>query len=233
MGCKSVVTPTAAVSHHHKPPAAAISHHRKPAKLRVDRNVLQALVDEGSIQSGWPTVTPGDVEYQGLERKWGAACPQEGCSLMFTNKKHAIAHALDIHKLAVDSVDVGWMQRLSQQAANNHSWFPVIPRSAYLPGPSANYLLALRQELDARPPIPAAERDHRHISPWHVTTRWMQYMEGKDPQVMLNLIELPKDGQPFFYLIACVRNYIDKVYQYIPTTSEVCLQILNTDTDNR
>ncbi|EIW51682.1 uncharacterized protein TRAVEDRAFT_54435 [Trametes versicolor FP-101664 SS1] len=118
VGCKSVVTPTAAVSHHHKPPAAAISHHRKPAKLRVDRNVLQALVDEGSIQSGWPTVTPGDVEYQGLERKWGAACPQEGCSLMFTNKKHAIAHALDIHKLAVNSVDMGWMQRLSHYLYN-------------------------------------------------------------------------------------------------------------------
>ncbi|KAI0632545.1 hypothetical protein C8Q77DRAFT_1159161 [Trametes polyzona] len=99
-----------------------------------------------------------------------------------------------------------------------------------LHSPSADYLIAMRKELDTRPPLPAADLDHRHISPWHITTRWLQYLEGKDVRQMRALIEPPKESDQVFYLIACTRRYMEAAYDLILQSSEVCLQILNTDT---
>ncbi|KAI0633912.1 hypothetical protein C8Q77DRAFT_1217292 [Trametes polyzona] len=153
---------------------------------------------------------------------------------MYQNVKSVIKHASQVHQVSLLNQDVlgDWMQRLSHGHHSPHSntWFQVAPRFAQLHSPSADYLVAVRKELNTRPPLPAADLDHRHISPWHVTTRWLQYVEGKDIRQMRALIEPPKEGDQVFYLIACVRRYVEAAYDLILQSSEVCLQILNTDT---
>lgn len=225
MSCKSVVTPAIAINHHHV--------HKEARGVAVNKTVLDDIVRQGFIRTEWPSIKPGDLEYEGLERKWGVQCPQ--CPAMYAQSQGVVDHVWRVHRERIghQGLQTGWMQRLSQHQATHHGWLSCVPRSAQLTSPSANYLTALRKELDTRPPIPAAERDHRHISPWHATTRWMEYIDGRDPQEMLNLIKPPEEGQPFFYLIACVRNYVERAYDLIATTSDVCLQILHTDTDTR
>ncbi|KAL1936873.1 hypothetical protein VTO73DRAFT_6213, partial [Trametes versicolor] len=222
ISCKSVVTPTTAINHHHV---------HEEARVAVNQTVLEDIVRQGFVKPGWPSINPGDLEYEGLERKWGVKCPQ--CPAMYAYGQGVVKHVWKVHheRIVAQGLHTDWMQRLSQHDATHHGWLSCVPRSVQLTSPSANYLTALRKELDARPPIPAAERDHRHISPWHATTRWLEYIDGRDPQEMLNLIKPPEDGQPFFYLIACVRNYVERAYDLIATTSDVCLQILHTDTD--
>ena len=169
------------------------------------------------------------MEYEGIRRAWGYSCPL--CPAMFQRPKDVVAHCRQKHhrEVAAHELEEGWMQRFSEAPLIN-SWFRVVPRSAQLHSVSAGYLAAMRKELNTRPSLPPSQLDHRHISPWHVTTRWMQYIEGKDPAQMRNLIEPPKEDDPLFFLIASVRHYVQEAYDLIPQTSEVCLQILNTDT---
>ncbi|KAI0369486.1 hypothetical protein BV20DRAFT_1053292 [Pilatotrama ljubarskyi] len=58
----------------------------------------------------------------------------------------------------------------------------------------ADYIQAMRQELNTRPPLTSSEVDHRHISPWHITTRWHSYLDGHDVLEALALIAIPKEG---------------------------------------
>lgn len=222
LACQAVITPPTVITH--------MSRQHKGARISVDVTRLTEIVHEENIQLGWPSITPGVVEYEGLPRQTGFRCP--ACPVMYQNAKHILAHARVEHELHLRGSDLqtGWMQRLSANQVTHHSWFSVSPRSAQLHSPSADYLRSVREDLDTRPPLPAADLDHRHISPWHATTRWLQYTEGKDPRRMQALIEPPKEGEEYFFLIACVRNYVQAAYDLIPQSSEVCLQILHTDT---
>lgn len=220
--CQAVIPPAQVPGH--------ISRQHKDARIRVDREKLRQIVEAEGILPDMPDISAANqVEYEGLVRAWGFSCPS--CPSMFQWAKNVVTHCRRVHDLEVAVGDVGndWMQRLSQ-AQHANSWFRVIPRSAQLHSPSADYLRSVREDLDTRPSLPAADLDHRHISPWHATTRWLQYTEGKDPRRMQALIEPPKEGEEYFFLIACVRNYVQAAYDLIPQTSEVCLQILHTDT---
>ncbi|KAI0775642.1 hypothetical protein BD413DRAFT_436072, partial [Trametes elegans] len=103
-------------------------------------------------------------------------------------------------------------------------------QAAQLQSSQVDYLEALRKTLDLRSPLPSSDVDHRHISPWHITTRWHSYLDGWDISEALALIVPPKEDDPLFYLIACIKFYMQATYDSILYTSEVCRQILNTDT---
>ena len=150
---------------------------------------------------------------------------------MLSRPKDVSLHCRQVHHIEAEADDIapGWMQQLSLSPLGK-SWFSVTARSSRLVSPEAAYLTGLRRQLDIRPSLPASELDHRHLSTWHMTTRWMQYIEEKDPARMLALIDVPKENEPFFSLIQYVRDYVEEAYALIPHTSEVCLQILNTDT---
>ncbi|KAI0759145.1 hypothetical protein BD413DRAFT_496258 [Trametes elegans] len=108
--------------------------------------------------------------------------------------------------------------------------FEVKLQAAQLQSSQVDYLEALRKTLDLRSPLPSSDVDHRHISPWHITTRWHSYLDGWDISEALALIVPPKEDDPLFYLIACIKFYMQATYDSILYTSEVCRQILNTDT---
>ncbi|KAL7278856.1 hypothetical protein ACG7TL_006687 [Trametes sanguinea] len=220
--CEAVVIPSHVVSHIH--------NKHKVARIQVNKAALEEIVQQEDILTTYPDVPPPDqVEFEGIHCAWGYACPL--CPAMFQRPKDVVAHCRQKHHehASADDLEGGWMQRFSEMPQAK-SWFRVIPRSAQLRSVSAGYLTAMRKELDARPSLPSSLLDHRHISPWHITTRWMQYIEGKDPARMRDLIEPPKEDDPLFSVIASVRRYLQEAYNLVPQTSEVCLQILNTDT---
>ncbi|KAI0628002.1 hypothetical protein C8Q77DRAFT_1068933, partial [Trametes polyzona] len=222
MTCQAVVQHTHVANH--------MTRQHKDARVAVDKALLANIVRQEGIVDSWPDISiDKPVEFEGLERKWGVGCP--ACPAMFQHARTAASHAVQIHQLSLpnDALPRNWMQRFSH-AQGGSSWFAVVPRSAQLHSPAADYLIAVRKELNTRPPLPAADLDHRHISPWHVTTRWLQYLEGKDVRQMRALIEPPKESDQLFYLVACTRRYMEASYDLILQSSEVCLQILNTDT---
>ncbi|KAI0628493.1 hypothetical protein C8Q77DRAFT_1220921 [Trametes polyzona] len=222
MTCKVVIPPAQLRAH--------MSRQHKGSRVAVKRDLLDDIVKQENILDGWPEIPTGKpVEFEGLERKWGIGCPV--CPMMFQHVKSGVRHATQEHHLSVSGDDLprDWMQRFSL-ARGACSGFAVTARYAQLHSPSADYLIAMRKELDTRPPLPAADLDPRHISPWHVTTRWLQYLEGKDVRQMRALIEPPKESDQVFYVIACVRRYMEAAYDLILQSSELCLQILNTDT---
>lgn len=222
MTCQAVVLPSHAPTH--------ITRQHKACQISINKVLLNTIVQQEGLSTSWPELTTvNPVEFEGLERVWGYGCPD--CPTMFQNSRTVVEHVQTVHQHSVAPADLprSYMQRLSQ-APGTRSWFSVTSGATQLHSPSANYLLTLRHELDIRPLLPATELDHRHISPWHITTRWIQYMKDKDPVHMLAVIELPKEGDPLFALIICVRHYIEAAYGLIPHTSEVCLQILHTET---
>ncbi|KAJ2991743.1 hypothetical protein NUW54_g8109 [Trametes sanguinea] len=151
------------------------------------------------------------LEFEGLTRAWGFCCPS--CPGTYSRAKDVLAHSRKDHDLELELEDLptAWMQRFSE-APLAKSWFRVTPRSTQLHSPSANYLTALREQLNTRPALPASMLDHRHISPWHMTTRWMEYIENMDPHAIRSVIEPPQEDDPLF-----------------PSHSS-CPLILNTDT---
>ncbi|KAI0323904.1 hypothetical protein GY45DRAFT_1349651 [Cubamyces sp. BRFM 1775] len=222
MSCCCMVLPSSLPSH--------LVRQHPGAHIPFNKHTLEEIVEQEGLLSDWPALPLPDVlEYEGLERRWGFKCPQ--CPAMYSNDKSITVHAISEHKTRYESEEFGkaWMQRFSQHHQGK-TWFSVTPRSVQLHSPSADYLLAVRQELDARPALSVSDVDHRHISPWHITTRWLEYLEGRDPRVMQALIQVPKDGEPLFFLVAGVRHYMEAAYNLIQQSSEVCLQILNTDT---
>ena len=221
MTCHTVVVPSSVRSH--------LQRQHPDSAVPFDKHVLEAIVRKEDLYTHWPSIPSSKgLEFAGLDRVWGYKCPN--CPAMYVNSKTALAHMIDIHRirLTADDLERDWMQRLSSHHEAK-TWFPVIPSSAQLSSPSADYLKALRQELDKRPILLASDVDHRHISPWHSTTRWLEYLEGRDPRAMQALIQIPKDGAPLFFLVAGVRHYMEAAYDLIQQSSEVCLQILNTD----
>ncbi|CDO77783.1 hypothetical protein BN946_scf184604.g1 [Trametes cinnabarina] len=220
--CEAVIVPHHVVSHIH--------NKHKDARVQVNKAALEEIVQQEDIISTYPNIPPPDqVEFEGIHRAWGHACPL--CPAMFHCPKDVVAHCRHKHhqEVLAEQLEGGWMQRFSVMPQAK-SWFRVVPRSAQLCSVSAGYLAAMQKELDARPSLPSSQLDHHHISPWHVTTRWMQYIEGKDTTRIRDLIEPPKEDDPLFSIIASVRRYLQEAYDLIPQTSKVCLQILNTDT---
>ncbi|KAH9852007.1 hypothetical protein C2E23DRAFT_860305 [Lenzites betulinus] len=221
MTCQVVVLPSHLPRHFHT--------NHKEAKINFSQEELDEIVGQENILPNWPAIPSArQVEYEGLRRVWGYHCPS--CPAAYQGIKAIMAH-LKEHQLTLSAKEVprAWVQQLSHSPEAKSS-FLVTPRSAQLLSPSADYLLAMRKELDTRPPLPASDLDHRHISPWHVTTRWVQYLDEKDPKVMLGQIEVPRAEEPLFPLLAAVHGYLEAAYRLIPRTGEVCLQILNTET---
>ncbi|KAL7284912.1 hypothetical protein ACG7TL_002226 [Trametes sanguinea] len=222
MSCHIVVLPAHVRSH--------VQNKHRDARISISKSFVEELARKEGLVSEYPaTPPPFEVEFEGLTRAWGFCCPS--CPATYSRAKDVLAHSRNDHDLELELEDLptAWMQRFSE-APLAKSWFRVTPRSIQLHSPSANYLTALREQLNTRPALPASMLDHRHISPWHMTTRWMEYIENMDPHAIRSVIEPPQEDDPLFPLIQAVRWYMSSPYELILQSSEVCLQILNTDT---
>ena len=223
MTCHMVVRPANISSHIHQQHSGTV--------IRIDKAKLTAIVANEGISMDWPAVPSNPTEaFEGLTIHSGVHCPH--CTAMYLDTKQMLAHVKKVHGVelrAEEPVKKGPMQHLSGCPGVN-SWFSVHPKPARSFSPPSAYLVKLRDTLDERAQIPASEVDHRHISPWHTTTRWPHYLEGKDPVELIQLVAFPEQDDPLFPLVPFIQAYIKAIYDSIPYSSEVCHQILNTDT---
>jgi hypothetical protein len=70
--------------------------------------------------------------------------------------------------------------------------------------------------------------DHRSISPWLLTTRWHQHIEGYQINELINLIAFPNQNE-FPGLKTVVIRYFQDATNLLTSLSELTLQILNSE----
>ncbi|KAI0348885.1 hypothetical protein OH77DRAFT_1548212, partial [Trametes cingulata] len=222
VACKVVVLPSA-LSYH-------IRQHNN-TRISVDINQLNKITEDEGILDEWPSIPAAPpVQYEGLVVEEGFSCPF--CSCVFGAWKSLANHAREEHAQSLSERDSSIRRVHIQRFGRGVSFktpFEVKLRALQLQSSQADYLEAMRKDLNARPSLPSSEVDHRHISPWHITTRWHLYLDNRDISEALALITIPKEDDPLFFLVACVKTYMQAIYDTIPHTSEVCRQILNTD----
>ena len=205
-------------------------------KLRVDEDLIMATATAEGLSTSWP-VLPSQgipVQYAGLSCKIGVRCV--ACRNMSSKAKQMKKHAKQAHGITVDST-VPLRHSLMQRFANHpeaKSWFPVYGHSVTSPSsPHAQYLAELRKKLNERPALAAEEVDHRHISPWHTTTGWYSWLAGKYPEDIFPFSDYPKSTDTTWTnTIKRVQAFFNKAYKLPLLSSELSLQILNTEDKN-
>ncbi|KAI0348830.1 hypothetical protein OH77DRAFT_1526125 [Trametes cingulata] len=222
LACQAVVLPSALSQH--------LSRQHSDARISVDADDIAAIAERENILDELPIIDGTPIEYEGLKTEEGVGCPS--CLSVFGNPKSLPNHFSLEHGQSLSEKDSSirrvHIQRFGRGFAARIP-FEVKLRALQLQSSQVDYLEAMRKDLDARPSLPSSEVDHRHISPWHITTRWHSYLDGRDISEALALIAVPKEDDPLFFLVACVKTYMQAIYDTIPHTSEVCRQILNTD----
>ncbi|KAI0363069.1 hypothetical protein BV20DRAFT_984026, partial [Pilatotrama ljubarskyi] len=223
LACQAVVLPSSILQH--------LSRQHSDTRISVDSNLLGRITASEHILHHFPpspASTP--LAFAGLGHEDGFGCPS--CSAVYGSPKAVAGHMLAKHSLPISEKDPSIraviMQRFSTTPGARTCFEVKLPQ-LQLESSQATYLEALREDLDIRPSLPSSEVDHRHISPWHITTRWHSYLDGHNVSEALALIAIPKEGDPLFSLVTSVKSYIQGTYDTIPYTSELCRQILNTD----
>ena len=110
------------------------------------------------------------------------------------------------------------------------SWFRVSDSTQQYMEPSSDILLdQLQKEMATvlEDPYQLTMTDHRSISPWLLTTRWHEHIEGYQVNELINLIAFPKENE-FPGLKTVVIQYFQEATNLLPSLSELTLQILNS-----
>ena len=224
MECECVVPASTALNH--------ITKTHQSAHLQVDKHHLNTIISQENIVSLWPSLPESTVPaFKGLSTKYGYLCPT--CGDMFSTPKSTLPHSRDKHQVSASAAELkcGWMQHFSQKPGGR-SWFHVYPFPANTFTAPPDYLVNLRQQLDRSPPLAANELDIRHINPWLITTGWLEYAQQYPSYTTPALINIPPRTSidPHCLVKDFVHRYLDGAYLLIPRTSEICRQILHTDT---
>ncbi|KAI0682834.1 hypothetical protein C8T65DRAFT_750026 [Cerioporus squamosus] len=204
LACQAVVLPQNVKPH--------LSKLHSGHKIRVDEELIMATAATENITTTWPVL------------------PAKGIPVH--QSRYMKEHAKKVHGLTVDS-HTPLRHHLMQRLANHpdaNSWFPVYGRPSLSPSPDAQYLSELRKKLDERPSLASDEVDHRHVSPWHTTTGWYTWLAGKRAEDIFPFSDYPKspDAQ-WTYIIKWVQGFFDRAYSLPVVSSELALQILNTE----
>jgi hypothetical protein len=94
-------------------------------------------------------------------------------------------------------------------------------------GPLAAMIAKLEAETDSLVEGEASSPNSRMISPWMLTTRWHEHIQGFEVAELKSLIALPKEPA-LQGLHALMRRYMEKATDLLQSTSELALQRLNT-----
>ena len=205
-------------------------------KLHINEDLVLATAAAEGISTAWP-VLPQEgipIQYAGLPCKIGIRCVQ--CRSMYSKSRYMKEHAHKVHNITVTSnmpLRRSFMQRFANHPEAN-SWFPVYHKSTSSPSfPHVQYLSALRKKLNECPALTAEEVDHRHISPWHTTTGWYSWLAGKYPEDIFPFSDYPKStDKTWTNTIKRVQAFFNKAYKLPLLSSELSLQILNTEDKN-
>lgn len=145
---------------------------------------------------------PQSAPFEGLKPpENGARCPIDGCLVAFLRERcvNKINTHLDLHHNprppAQCAADIHHC--MVQRWYNKGPIFEVTlrtphPHSDSAPPPTdMDYLTALRTQLSAPTQALASDVDARLISPWHSRTRWLEYLDEKDPETMIAMVHVP------------------------------------------
>ncbi|TBU54974.1 hypothetical protein BD310DRAFT_826822, partial [Dichomitus squalens] len=223
--CQTVVCTSKAAKH------IEVTH--AVTKIQVDKDLLNSIISKENLILEWPekptAICPA---YAGLPTAYGLLCPT--CGEMFSTPKSVNKHSNEKHNVSTWNkvLEEAWMQRFSQHPLAK-SWFPVYPFSAQSFNPPSDYLVTLRQQLDQRPALDSDQIDVRHINPWLITTGWQTFTHDHSAYAQPILIDIPQQpshANSLDLVRTFVYQYLERAYILIPRTSEICRQILNTDT---
>jgi hypothetical protein len=172
--------------------------------------------------------------FQGLAIEKGyacALCPQAGRSRESLRKHHSQFHPDQPCPQSWISCSI---QRLTSAIRgvprSAHAWFRVLD-STLSSGPSSNMLLeGLQEQMGTvlEDPHQPTMTDHRSISPWLLTTRWHEHINGYHIKELIDLIAFPKEAE-FPRLKEVVIRYFQEATDLLPSLSELTRQILNSE----
>ncbi|RPD52088.1 hypothetical protein L227DRAFT_477938, partial [Lentinus tigrinus ALCF2SS1-6] len=227
--CKAVVLPQNVKPH--------LAKLHPGHKVQVNEQLVMDTATAEGILNTWPKLPSKGipVQYAGLPCKVGVRCV--ACRTMYSKFKTMQKHARLAHGIIVDP-KAPRRYSLMQHFANFpgvKSWFPVYGHST-LPTsstPSAQYLSDLRKRLDEHSALLAGQVDYRQMSPWHTTTGWYSWLADKQPQDIFPYSDHPKAAQEqWTTVIDWVHCFFDYAYHLPSASSELALQILNTEAGN-
>ena len=195
----------------------------------IPEDLISTLLSSGAVLPTYPLPpTTVVVAYKGLSTTPGFVCPY--CSSGFTSPKSLTNHVSDTHQQKMTqkmtALHAAHVQRFTL-GNDNRSCFQVHPTESAAVYANMPYLLKIRQELDTRPSLD--QLDVRQISPWHVTTRWHEYLSCYQSLDLPAMIQIPPAFEGPFSILPIVKQYYEHAYALIPFTSQLSRQILATE----
>ena len=227
--CQVVVSPDRVKAHLKSP-----SHKDKNLKLKEESmdNALAAMNVAKTPPP--PPVTklsqPAPTPFQGLKLLEGFACThccQLGLSEGFMKNHYSRQHHTNMASSAFTRC---LMQRYSMsQAGPMRALFRVESSPTHGDQPSLSVLDAVQVEMAAALDMPHLRNktDQRCISPWLLTTKWHEHIQGYEVKELCALIAFPSKTE-YPGLSAAVQEYFAEATDEMDGLQELTLQILNT-----
>jgi hypothetical protein len=110
------------------------------------------------------------------------------------------------------------------------TWFRVSDSTECIAQSSDMLLDQLQEQMATvlEDPHQPTTTDHRSISPWLLTTRWHEHINGYHIKELIDLIAFPKEAE-FPRLKEVVIGYFQEATDLLPSLSELTQQILNSE----
>jgi Orsellinic acid/F9775 biosynthesis cluster protein D len=176
-------------------PGAVVSHLRKLHKcsyMLIDSKMLLEVCDELGALTEYPSMIEKEphTEYAGLKLHKGLGCHY--CSFVCISLEHMAKHHRKKHG-AMGSV-TSWptvdIQQLDRQV--HKTFFRVTPLKLPTVIPDDTYIQNLTKLMEeSQDEYVAGGLNARQISPWLLTTRWHEHVEGYDVAELRTLTAVP------------------------------------------
>lgn len=118
-------------------------------------------------------------------------------------------------------------QSLPEKTGLDSGFFQVILPNKVNNSTIAEMVAKLQGEMSGLLQVNVTAQNARNISPWLLTTRWHEHVEGQDRTELLQLVAIPKEDE-FPGLKDLVLQYMKQATDLIGFTGELALQRLNT-----
>ncbi|KZT18427.1 hypothetical protein NEOLEDRAFT_1152627 [Neolentinus lepideus HHB14362 ss-1] len=204
------------------------ANHAALAKY-LDEDMLLDVLDELEVEQSLPRITDGLVvqEIQGLKVHDGFLCNQ--CSKIRLNRKSMLQHYSDIHPDLPPPLQFTACkaQRLTTGAGSSSIYCKVEKPISSPDTPWEQMITTAQMEMAGTEVAEDRDINARMVSPWLLTTRWHEHVQGYNISELCHLISTPrKDEYPD--LPHLVLAYMERATNLINHTDELVLQVLNT-----
>jgi hypothetical protein len=218
--CKIALIPKHAQSH--------IRSNHGCTYIHIDMEQLEKVCDELGALREYPFVSRAEVqkEYTGLKLYDGIGCPH--CPFACLSSSWMVKHYNAKHqgKKSVSSWPLVKVQQLDKQM--HKSFFRVSPRSRPDVVLDDDYIVHLKNLMDMEEKqFIAGGVNSRQISPWLLSTRWHEHIDGYDTDELRGLVAMPSKNE-FPGLSDGLEHLFGLGLEALKELPELVLQRLNT-----